>query len=195
MVRTIVLFLLLGALEVLAQPTVFVAYDGARLYADADYLSEIVDTLTIGDTLVKLESAKKFVRVRARDGEGWILAANISERPPKTAPRAKGEGRAAVSAGDTHRAADAANGTDEVEAADAVDAVDAADATNAVDAADASDAPQTPGSARRRASTRGTAPASKPEPSAARCAATTKSGSQCSRKAGAGSAYCWQHAK
>jgi len=167
MVRTIVLFLLLGALESLAQPTVFVAYDGARLYADADYLSEIVDTLTIGDTLVKLESAKKFVRVRARDGEGWILAANISERPPKSAPRA-------------------------VEAADAVDA---ADATNAVDAADVSDAPQTPGSARRRASTRGTAPASKPEPSAARCAATTKSGSQCSRKAGAGSAYCWQHAK
>jgi len=159
MVRTIVLFLLLGALESLAQPTVFVAYDGARLYADADYLSEIVDTLTIGDTLVKLESAKKFVRVRSRDGEGWILAANISERPPKSAPRAKGEGRAAV------------------------------------DAEDTTDAPQTPGSARRRASTRGTAPASKPEPSTARCAATTKSGSQCSRKAGAGSAYCWQHAK
>jgi len=38
-------------------------------------------------------------------------------------------------------------------------------------------------------------PAPQPTPAAGRCQAITKKGSQCSRRARAGSAYCWQHAR
>lgn len=46
-----------------------------------------------------------------------------------------------------------------------------------------------------RSATAASAPRVAPRPAArsTRCAATTKKGTQCSRNARAGSAYCWQH--
>jgi hypothetical protein len=37
--------------------------------------------------------------------------------------------------------------------------------------------------------------AAEPAPRSTRCQATTKKGTQCSRRAQAGSSYCWQHAR
>lgn len=74
-----------------AQKPAYVAYDGARLYADADYLSRVIDTLAIGDTVLSLERMKRFVHVRAGALEGWILAANLSDRAPVIVPKRAGD--------------------------------------------------------------------------------------------------------
>ena len=58
--------------------------------------------------------------------------------------------------------------------------------------------PPVPAAAARTApiDERSAPPASaQPAPRSTRCQATTKKGTQCSRRAQAGSSYCWQHAR
>jgi hypothetical protein len=155
---TALFLLLFAATSAYGQTPAYVTYDNARLYAEADYLSEVVDTLAIGDTVVALEREKKFVHVRFGGKDGWVLAANVSDRAPKAVKRKE------------------------------------ADAAAVKDAAPRSES-SSRSSSTASSSTSNSSSSRSDEASTAQCAATTKSGKQCSRKAGAGSSYCWQHAK
>jgi uncharacterized protein YgiM (DUF1202 family) len=78
---------LLAAAPALAQTTAYVSYDRARLYADADFLSTVIDTLDLGDSVMVHEREKKFARITVDSTEGWILNANLSDRPTKAAAK------------------------------------------------------------------------------------------------------------
>lgn len=76
---------LLLLLPIIASAQKYVAYDGALMYADADYLSTVVDTLRLGDTVAVLAREKRFAQIRIGTREGWVLVANLSDRAPRVA--------------------------------------------------------------------------------------------------------------
>ena len=82
--KTLLLLLLLTTSAAAQQA--YVGYDGARLYAEASYLADVIDTLTRGDTVATFEKEKKFVRVTVAGREGWILAANLVATAPANRP-------------------------------------------------------------------------------------------------------------
>ena len=147
----LVLFVALLSTSAAAQSVMYITYDGALVYDDADYLADIVDTLTIGDTVMLVERHKRFALVTFSGRRGWVLLANIGSRAPKV-KRARDSAAALSDSAAVQRVAPAGR--------------------------------RDP--ARTRARDSSAAPA-------ATCAGTTKSGRQCSRKAMATSAYCWQH--
>jgi hypothetical protein len=73
----------------LAQTPAYVSYEGARLYADADFLSQIIDTLSLGDSAMVLERKNRFARVQVDSSIGWILAVNLSDARPRGITTAK----------------------------------------------------------------------------------------------------------
>jgi hypothetical protein len=103
----IIAFLFLAASASAQQPA-YVAYDKARLYADADYLSTVIDTLAKGDTVLTYEKEKKFIHVTAAGRDGWILAANLATRAPKIEARTKDATSPAKAPADTSAATCAA---------------------------------------------------------------------------------------
>lgn len=153
-----------------AQTTMYVAYDGALVYADADYLSDIIDTLRIGDSVIVYERDKRFARIRTIDNEAWVLIANINAKMPRQA-RAKSPGRTQIA--DTSRAE---------QVVDTLRVAQHSDTARAEHSA-----PATP--------TRSRDSRTAPDVDAVQCSGMTKAGKQCSRKTKEGSAYCWQHAK
>jgi hypothetical protein len=60
----------------------YVTYDPTQVYDSASYLSNVVDTLHAGDSVVVLGSVKKFYRIAINNREGYILADNLASTMP-----------------------------------------------------------------------------------------------------------------
>ncbi|MBC8145170.1 MAG: hypothetical protein H7X80_06250 [bacterium] len=151
-----------------AQATMYVAYDGALVYSAADYLSDVVDTLHIADSVVVIERERRFARIQRNEGEGWVLLANISAKPPRRA---------------STKAASASSGEPAIsESPDSIARSRIPELRTTTDTL-------------KSVSPNSRSDSRPSEDASAQCAGLTKTGKQCSRTSKDGSAYCWQHAK
>jgi hypothetical protein len=150
-----------------APRTMFVTYDRAHLYDSASYLSNVLDTLPLGDSVIVTGRSGDYLKVTHGNRTGYVLASNLAVLPKGSAQKRPSQKRSA-SKQDTTTKQDAASKPGPA-------------ATREAATGTRSDAPRPDRSSK--------------EGSRVQCAAVTKSGKPCSRMTADPSGYCWQHRK
>jgi hypothetical protein len=162
--------LLLSQKRAVYPRTMYVSYDRAPVYAEADYTSEIIGTLRLRDSVAVLASQGKYFQISLGGRRGYVLWSNMSAAAVKV-KGGKGAKSGTVKGGGDTASTRIGEGTKEKEKG------------ALPDTARTRLQPEV-----RRETKRASSESQLPQ-----CRAITKSGKQCSRRAADSSGYCWQH--